>query len=76
VFVEIDCVLFLEALNVGPVEANNFPLAIDNPVLLIVAIVVPPDCRFKVPVLSAVVIIPPAPLVDASIEAIYTFLLN
>ena len=58
--------------TVVPLTLNVLPDATANPVEDIVAIVVPPDCMFKVPVLSAVVINPPAPAVEASIlEAIY-----
>jgi hypothetical protein len=52
-------------------------VGVDNPAELIVATVLPPDCRFSTPLLSAVVITPPAPLVLAFIDdAIFMLLLG
>jgi hypothetical protein len=52
-------------------------VGVEKPDELIVAMVVPPDCRFSTPLLSAVVITPPAPAVDALIEdAIFMLLLG
>jgi hypothetical protein len=54
-----------------PSTLNVLPDANDNPVLDTVAMAEPPDCNSKFPEVSPDVMMPPGPLVEALIEAIY-----
>ena len=51
--------------------SDVLPDANDNPVLDTVAMAEPPDCSSKFPEVSPDVMMPPGPLVEALIEAIY-----